>query len=473
MFNDMQPALIVTRREIKDQIRDWRIAGPMLLLAVLFPLVMEFTSGQLISFAGRYGVEVHNEQLIPFLLMVVGFFPVTISLVIALESFVGEKERHSIEALLSSPLSDKHLYLGKLMASIISPLLISFLAMAVYLFAIYRQEGWTPDRITLLQVLALTTLNGLIMVSGAVVISTQTTSMRGANLLAAFIIIPMALLLQGQSMVLVWSNQMILWWTILGESVVVLLLIRMGIAHFNREDLLGREFDQLNLRWIWFTYWNASLGQARSPVEWLRNELVKTVRRMALPTILMALVILVSGLVGGELSNRYSLPVEAFNRDSLQQGTILGLDSVHFFELNTVPIVWLHNLRTILLATLMGSISFGALAVVILLIPFFLIGFFTALMSGLGLSPWLFLTAFVLPHGILEIPAIILAGAAILRLGASLAAPARGRGIGEAWLEAFGDWTRIMVGLVIPLLLGAAVLEVLVTPNIAQLIFGQ
>jgi uncharacterized membrane protein SpoIIM required for sporulation len=146
---------------------------------------------------------------------------------------------------------------------------------------------------------------------------------------------------------------------------------------------------------------------------------------------------------------------------------------VHFFESNTVPVVWFHNLRTILLATLMGSFSFGALAVVILLIPFFLIGFFTAMMSGVGLSPWLFLTAFVLPHGILEIPAIILAGAAILRLGASLAAPARGRGIGEAWLEAFGDWTRIMVGLVIPLLLGAAILEVLVTPTIARLIFGQ
>jgi uncharacterized membrane protein SpoIIM required for sporulation/ABC-type transport system involved in multi-copper enzyme maturation permease subunit len=473
VLSSFQPAWIVTRREIKDQIRDWRIAGPMLLLAVLFPLVMEFTAGQLISLAGRYGVTLQKDQLIPFLLMIVGFFPVTISLVIALESFVGEKERHSIEALLSSPLSDKHLYLGKLMAAIIPPLLVSFLGMAIYLVAIYRQGGWLPDRITLVQILALTTLNGLIMVCGAVVISTQTTSMKGANLLAAFVIIPMALLLQGQSMVLVWSNKMILWWTILGEAVIALLLIRMGIAHFNREDLLGREFDLLDLRWIWRTYWEAFLGQARSPIDWIRTELKETFRRLALPTFVMAGVILVSILVGALLSSRYALPIEAFNRGALEQGTIQGLDSVRFFESDTVSVVWFHNVRTILLATLMGSFSFGSLAVVILLIPFILIGFFTAMMSGVGLSPWMFFTAFVLPHGVLEIPAIILAGAAILHLGASLAAPAQGRGIGAAWLEAFADWTRVMLGLVIPLLLGAAFLEVLVTPAIARLIFGQ
>jgi uncharacterized membrane protein SpoIIM required for sporulation len=405
--------------------------------------------------------------------MVVGFFPVTVSLVLALESFVGEKERNSIESLLSSPLTDKQLYLGKLMASTIPPLFISFLGMAIYLVAIYRQGSWLPDEVALAQILALTILNGLIMVCGAVVISTQTTSMRGANLLAAFIILPMAILLQAQSIVLVWSSQMILWWIILGEAVIVLLLIRMGIAHFNREDLLGREFDLLNLRWVWNTYRDAFLGQARSPVEWLRKELGATLRRLAIPAIFMALAVLVSMLAGAVLSDRIILPVEAFNRESLGGGSILGLESVRFFESNTVPVVWFHNLRTIVLATVMGSFSFGALGVVILMIPFLLIGFFTATMSGVGLSPWLFLAALVVPHGVLEIPAIILAGAAILRLGASLVAPGQGQGFGEAWLRSFADWTRIMVALVIPLLLGAAVLEVLVTPRIALLIFGQ
>jgi stage II sporulation protein M len=152
------------------------------------------------------------------------------------------------------------------------------------------------------------------------------------------------------------------------------------------------------------------LGQACSPIEWLRKELGATVRRVKMPAMLMALTILVSVLAGALLSHRFNLPVEAFNRESLEEGSILGLESVRFFESNTVPVVWFHNLRTIVLATVMGTFSFGALAVVILMIPFLLIGFFTATMSGVGLSPWMFLAAFVVPHGILEISAIVFAG---------------------------------------------------------------
>jgi stage II sporulation protein M len=178
-------------------------------------------------------------------------------------------------------------------------------------------------------------------------------------------------------------------------------------------------------------------------------------------------------LAGTVLSDRFVLPAEAFNRESLEGGSILGLESVRFFESNTVPVVWFHNLRTIVIATILGAFTFGVLGVVILMIPFLLIGFFTATMSAIGLSPWLFLGAFVLPHGIFEIPAIIFAGAAILRLGASLVATEQGKSFGESWLRSFADWTRVMVALVIPLLLAAAILEVLVTPRIALLIFGQ
>lgn len=473
MYTSLQAALVVTRREVRDQFRDWRILLPLLLLALVLPLVVQFAEGQVSGFAGRYGVDIQQEQFTPFLIMVVGFFPVTVSLVTALESFVGEKERHSIEALLSSPLSDVQLYLGKLLASTVSPLFISILAMAIYLFLTYRETGWLPSSLALIQILLMTIFNGLILVCGGVVISTQTTSMRGANLLAAFIILPMALLLNGQSFILVWGNVHILWWMVLGEAVLIGLLIRMGIALFNREDLLGREFDLLNPRWIWATFWSSFLGTARSVGEWIRVELMATLRRLALPTLLMLGVILAGTLAGAALSSRYALPPEAFTSITLQDGHLRGLEEVRFFESGSVPVVWIHNLRTILLATLMGTFSLGVLAVVVLLIPFFLTGFFAAMMGSIGLSPLMFLTAFVLPHGILEIPAIVLAGAAVLRLGGALTSPAQGRSLGEVWLAAFADWTRVMIGLVTPLLLGAAILEVLVTPRVALLIFGQ
>ena len=99
-------ALIITRREVRDQLRDWRLTVPVVILTLFFPLLMNFTASQVLAFVGRFGADIVGERLVPFLLMVVGFFPISVSLVIALESFVGEKERHSLEPLLSSPLSD-------------------------------------------------------------------------------------------------------------------------------------------------------------------------------------------------------------------------------------------------------------------------------------------------------------------------------------------------------------------------------
>ena len=194
MLNSLRMALVITRREVRDQIRDWRIVLPIIILTIFFPTLMNFTAHQALNFVGQYGAPIIGERLIPFLMMVVGFFPISISLVIALESFVGEKERHSIEPLLTSPLSDGQLYLGKLLAAMVAPLFSSYLGILVYLVGIHLQIGWNPPLALLFQIITLTTVQAILMVSGAVVISSQTTSVRAANLLASFLIIPVALL---------------------------------------------------------------------------------------------------------------------------------------------------------------------------------------------------------------------------------------------------------------------------------------
>lgn len=136
MNGKMRTALIITRREIRDQFRDWRIIIPIAVLTLIFPAIMNFTADQAVQFVEDYGATIIGDRLIPFLLMIVGFFPISISLVIALESFVGEKERRSIEPLLSTPLSDWQLYVGKLLAVLVPPLLASFLGIAVYLVGV-------------------------------------------------------------------------------------------------------------------------------------------------------------------------------------------------------------------------------------------------------------------------------------------------------------------------------------------------
>ena len=475
MWHELRQALILTRREVRDQFRDWRIIAPILVLTLFFPGLMNFTAEQVVNYVARFDVPLIGDRLIPFLLMVVGFFPISISLVIALESFVGEKERGSIEPLLSSPLTDLQLYLGKLFAVVIPPLVGSYLGIIVYLVGVYRQVGWTPDPTLLTQIVVLTSVQALLMVSGAVVISVQATSARAANLLASFIIVPMAMLLVGESMIMFWARYGVLWWAILGQLLITALLVRTGIAYFNREELLGRELDALNLKWSWYIFSEQFKGKAQSISNWYREVFSRTLPQMFVPILLVAFSLGIGGWIGAQQAEIYILPAQSLDWSNLGDGFVRGVEgfeSIHFFSIGGVRAVWLQNLRAIALATVLGLFTFGVIGILVLMLPFVLIGYFVATAANIGISPWTFMAAFVLPHGILEIPAIILAGGAALRLGATLTAPAKGRTMSEALLESLADWARVMLALVCPMLLAAAVLEIYVTPRVAIQLLG-
>jgi len=473
MVNSLRMALVITRREVRDQFRDWRIIFPVVVLTLVFPSLMNFTAHQAMSFVQKYDAPIIAERLIPFLLMVVGFFPISVSLVIALESFVGEKERHSIEPLLCSPLSDLQLYLGKLLAAMVPPLLASYLGILVYLIGVYFQIGWTPPPLLLVQILLLTSVQAVLMVSGAIVVSSQTTSVRAANLLASFIIIPMAFLIQGESVVMFWARYNILWWAILGQVLITGLLIRTGVAYFNREEMLGRELDTIKLGWAWNEVRRAFTGGAHSIFEWYQREIPAALWSLRIPILVSTLSLIMGVLAGASLAEQFRLPPNLLSFDKISKGFIEGLQAARFYSTSGTLIVWLQNLRAVLIASVLGIFSFGVLALLILMLPLAIIGYIAANVYMSGSSVFAFLAALVLPHGLFEIPAIILAGAAILNLGATLTAPADGKTIGEAWLQALAKWAKILLGVVFPLFLLAALVEVFITPQVAVWIFGK
>lgn len=467
LLTNLQRALIITRRELRDQLRDWRIILPVIMLTLFFPFLANFTTRQVLGFVERYGANIMAERFIPFLLMIVGFFPISISLVIALESFAGETERRSIEPLLSSPLTDSQLYLGKLLASLLTPLVAAYLGMIVYMVAIFRSSGWRADPGFLILVALLTAVQALVMVSGAVVISTQTTSVRAANLLASFIIIPVVLLIQAESIMMLWADYQALWWIVLALAILAGLLIRMGITHFNREELLGREIDTLNLRWIWRVFKEEFVGQAHSLGEWYRLEIPHTLHRMLIPIVWMAVLLGASTYVGASLVQRSGLPVGILPLDSLKivDSQILArFRQLGFFSTSGVMTIWWHNLRAVIIAVLLGTFTLGVAGTLVLTLPMMIIGVFIGAVSLTGTNPLTVLAAVTLPHGIFEIPALILSGAAILQVGASLVTPNRHQTIGEGLVCSIADWAKITLALVVPMFLCAAILEVFVSP---------
>jgi len=481
--------LPLVRREIRDTLRDWRMVVPILILTLLFPVLMSLLADTALNWVARYGASIVGDRLMPFLLMVVGFFPISFSLVIALETFVGEKERNSLEPLLATPLSDAQLYLGKTLAAMIPPLLAAYLGITVYLIGLYFFEGWLPPLNLLILIVLLTTAEGLVMVSGAVVVSSQTTSVRAANLLASFIIIPMALLMQGEALIMFYANYSVLWLIALFLVVVDAILVRMGISIFSRESLLGREIDELNVPYLWRTFWRHmrwrswafGLDDNKLP-SWLRwvgalgglyRHRIPAILRRSWPAVLTVVIGLAfSALVGFDFAVRYPLPPRVLQLDQVSPEMFTELPAIDWLPSFTVWGVLANNVRALVGAGLLAIFSFGTLAIALLMAPMAIIFFFVLQAAQAGYSPLLFFSAFVLPHGVLELPAAIVATALAVRLGAAFMSPPEGMTVGEGWLRALAEFVTVFIALIVPLLALAAAVEVYLTPAVVVWAFG-
>jgi ABC-type transport system involved in multi-copper enzyme maturation permease subunit/uncharacterized membrane protein SpoIIM required for sporulation len=467
----LRPVWIVTRREIRDQLRDWRVLFPILGLTLVFPFLMNYAADQIMGFVKQYEVNIIGERLIPFLMMIVGFFPVSFSLVIALETFVGEKERMSIEPLLNTPLKDWQIYLGKLLSSTFTPLFASYLGMSVYIIGLVLRRTLIPEGELLLLLFTLTTIHAILMVSGAVVVSSQATSVRAANLLASFIIVPMSLLIIGESVIMFWADYRTLWYIALGLLVLAVLLVRAGLAHFQREELLGREIDVLNLRWIGRTFWQTFSGGARSIKEWYLRIIPRAIWNMR-TAILLALLIALAGLVVGALFySQFNVKLLtdnfAFRQGDLSSSLNELMRSVPLFAPAPLVWVWWRNLSVLLLGMLLGALSMGVLGTLPIFATSAVMGALMVFISNAGLPVGTVFLGLIAPHGFFELAAAAVATAGVLQVGAILATPTPGKTIGEAFITSLAEWAKIMVGFVIPLLLVAAAIEVWLTPRIA------
>jgi uncharacterized membrane protein SpoIIM required for sporulation len=467
-FQSLKPALIVATRETKDQLRDWRIIFPVLGLTLFFPFLMNFTASQMLGFVEKYGAVILGERLIPFFLMIVGFFPISVSLVIALDSFVGEKERRSIEPLLNTPLEDWQLYVGKLISSTVPPLLSSFIGMGVYVIGLVLKHIPLPSAEILWQVVLLTIVQAFMMVAGAVVVSSHATSVRAASLLASFIVIPSALLIQGEAILMFWGTNASLWWVVFGLFVLTVLLVRVGISHFQREELLGKEIDVLNFRWGWRVFVQGFTNGKRGFFPWLRD-VWRSLNKLKLPLLLTLVFLLASVWIGAAQFQNFPIHLPSNTLEDIPTQVKELLKIWPMYSVQPVFSILMQNLRVVLVGFILGLLTLGILGVLPVFVTMAITGYLGAVlnMNGISISYYLL---FLLPHGIFEIPALMVSTAAILHIGASIAAPAPGKTIGEVVITTVAEWCRYLVGVVIPLLIAASMVEVWVTPQVIYLL---
>jgi uncharacterized membrane protein SpoIIM required for sporulation len=146
----------------------------------------------------------------------------------------------------------------------------------------------------------------------------------------------------------------------------------------------------------------------------------------------------------------------------------------NFFNIPTetglLTFIFWQNTRVLLGTTLLALFTFG-IGGLFIAPTFVILGYIVAQIIQAGWDPMI-IAVTILPHGIVEIPIIWLATSAAVRLGASITRPPAGMAVGQSWLLALGDTIKIWVGVILPGLAIAALLEAYLTPALVGAILG-
>ena len=410
----------------------------MVALTLAIPLASATGVRALAAFGG--GTAVVNRLSLVGAFFVV-FIPASFSLVLALESFVGERERTTLEVLLSTPLREAEIYAGKVAAVLAVSLALCYGGLLVYCLVTFPGLGYFP--LGILVALALSTICQVAaMVAGAVIISLNARTMRAANVMASFIILPMSLVLQIEAALILVGRAEFLWAFALLMAVVAIILVRMGFEGFSREALLAREAGLRNP-------FRRAAAAIRLSFE-SRPSLSRLLWMRRVPLAIAAAGLPAGALIGYLAGSTGAIPTSVVRPVLSSLVSSVSQDST----LEQGVAIFAHNLLALVLVALLAILTVGVSGFLLTFAPGFLLGFAAAL------SSWTIALTGIVPHGLVEIPAAIIAGGLVIYIGASAIHMEPQGGWSARVLAALADYVRALRWLV-PALGVAAALEVL------------
>jgi stage II sporulation protein M len=192
--------------------------------------------------------------------------------------------------------------------------------------------------------------------------------------------------------------------------------------------------------------------------DFYRREFGRQVRVTAIAFAAIMVLAFVAALVFKDMAARI---VQSFS-DAISQSGILGEDGMP-----SMLGIFGNNLRATALAVLMGFVPYLYLAALPLGVNAGILGLFGGFYLNSGYSLLAYLAG-ILPHGIFELPAVVLALAMGILLCRSTVDYMRNNVKGVMG-PLMANMARVFVLNIIPLLLVASVLEVYVTPAVMDL----
>jgi ABC-2 type transport system permease protein len=181
--------------------------------------------------------------LAPFFLII----PLMASSVIASDSFAGEKERKTIEALLATPISDSELLFGKMLVSFVPSMLVTIVSFAVYSllfdvlsFNIFNGMILLPNLDWILMIFGLAPTVALASIGLTVIISSRVKGFREAQQISVILLLPILALVFGQVAGAVIFGPVIIALLTAVFVVVDFVVFRIGVTLFKREEILAK-----------------------------------------------------------------------------------------------------------------------------------------------------------------------------------------------------------------------------------------
>lgn len=267
----------VIRKDLLVVFKNRMVVAPMLILPIIFTLLMPLLVGVLYlnapadnkefadaigdfeslirniplndaTFASLDDLKAQSLYLI-YLYLFVPFFlmlPVMTGSIVAADSFAGEKERKTLEALLHTPLSDFELYLAKWLSPLITAMIMTLFSAVLYGIvvngvmlsgfgrAIFPNWAWV---ILLIWVVPAIACMGLGVTVWA---SSRVSTFQEAYQAGAFVILPIVLLFISQAAGVIYFDVVVS--LILGAVIwaIDLFLYTLGARRFSRGAILSR-----------------------------------------------------------------------------------------------------------------------------------------------------------------------------------------------------------------------------------------
>jgi ABC-type transport system involved in multi-copper enzyme maturation permease subunit len=172
--------------------------------------------------------------------------PLMFSTVIGSDSFVGERERKTMEALLYAPTSDLELFLGKVLASVLPAIGLSWVTYAVYIIVVniasYPLFGriWFPLATWWPMMFWLTPALAVLGISATVLISSRVKTFMEAYQMSASLVVLVLALVVGQATGVLFLGVGTVMLIGLFVWLVNALLIYLSVSRFNRTALIAK-----------------------------------------------------------------------------------------------------------------------------------------------------------------------------------------------------------------------------------------